>query len=307
LAATGNQMDEDAWCNYVPGKSGNEVIQLATSETFGVEEQCLLPWDAGAKNLLHQIPSFARGMVIKNIEQFAARNNYREITQEVMRVAREEMMTNKKTAFSRKSNEPAHTPVSGSKDELPQAEEIPWTEEARKRVEHAPDFVRPGIYKLMQKKARLYGYKEITSKFLSEIRDESMQRASKRIKHIGFDELRMEAWDKAKEKLKNVRKQEVIEKIKTFLGERTEKNEGIITKFQAYLDGVAASGNEKSLSLVWTEDAKQRIEKAPIFVRGRAKKAIEAFAVQQGCKEITGDLINQYMKNIPSFVSNKFR
>ena len=58
------------------------------------------------------------------------------------------------------------------------------------------------------------------------------------------------------EKLKNVRKQEVIEKIKTFLGERTEKNEGIITKFQAYLDGVAASGNEKSLSLVWTEDAK---------------------------------------------------
>ena len=40
--------------------------------------------------------------------------------------------------------------------------------------------------------------KEITSKFLSEIRDESMQLASKRIKHIGFDELRMEAWDKAR-------------------------------------------------------------------------------------------------------------
>ena len=65
-----------------------------------------------------------------------------------------------------------------------------------------PDFVRPGIFKLMQKKARLHGYKEITSKFLSEIRDESMQLASKRIKNIGFDELRMEAWDKAKDKLK---------------------------------------------------------------------------------------------------------
>ena len=54
LAATGNQMDEDAWCNYVPGKSGNEVIQLATSETFGVEEQCLLPWDAGAKTFFNK-------------------------------------------------------------------------------------------------------------------------------------------------------------------------------------------------------------------------------------------------------------
>lgn len=308
LAATGNQMDEDAWCNYVPGKSGSEVIQLATSETFGVEEQRLLPWDDGAKNLLQQIPSFARGMVIKNIEQFAAKHNYQEITQEVMRVAREEMMANKKTAFSRKSDESAQTPGAPGKDDMPHTEEIPWSEEARKRVAHAPDFVRPGIYKLMQKKARLHGYKEITSKFLSEIRDESMQLASKRIKHIGFDELRMEAWDKAKEKLKNVRKQEVIEKIKTFLGERTEKNEGIITKFQAYLAGGDETVKEKASALpVWTDEAKQRIEKAPIFVRGRAKKAIEAFAVQQGCKEITGDLINQYMKNIPSFVSNKFR
>ena len=102
-------------------------------------------------------------------------------------------------------------------------------------MEHAPDFVRPGIFKLMQKKARLHGYKEITSKFLSEIRDESMQLASKRIKNIGFDELRMEAWDKAKDKLKSAHKKEVIEEIKAFLGDRTSRNEGIITKFQAYL------------------------------------------------------------------------
>ena len=190
--------------------------------------------------------------------------------------------------------------------QLPQNDEIPWTDEARKRVEHAPDFVRPGIYKLMQKKARQHGYKEITSGFLSEIRDESMKFASKRIKNIGFDELRMDAWDKAKEKLKSAHKKEVIDQIKSFLGERTTRNEGIITKFQAYLKASGeAIKKESPPSLVWTDEAKQRLEKAPIFVRGRAKKSIEAHAIKEGVTEITVELIDQYMKNIPSFVRNK--
>jgi hypothetical protein len=158
----------------------------------------------------------------------------------------------------------------------------------------------------MQKKARLHGCKEITSKFLSEIRDESMQLASKRIKNIGFDELRMDAWDMAKEKLKNAHKKEVIDKIKAFLSERTVRNEGIITKFQAYLKTAGEKVKKETFAIpAWTEDAKQRLEKAPIFVRLRAKKSIEDFAIQKGVTEITGELIDQYMKNIPSFVKNK--
>lgn len=360
LATTGNQMDEDAWCDYAPGKYGNKIIQLATSETFGTEENFTMKWNPEAKNILKQIPSFGRGMVIKSVERFAAKNNYEEITMEVMRTAREEMMSNKKTAFPMKNDEmvqnllpqapPAkggegsideitngteitfHTPLtsydtastSSCENKFPppleggdeegvktlnkKNDEIPWTEEARKRVGNAPDFVRPGIYKLMQKKARLHGYKEITSKFLSEIRDESMQLASKRIKNIGFDELRMDAWDRAKEKLRNARKKEVIDKIKAFLGERTVKNEGIITKFQAYLKTAdEAVKKETSVTPAWTEEAKKRLEKAPIFVRGRAKKSIEDFAIQSGVTEITTELINQYMKNIPSFVKSKFK
>ena len=216
------------------------------------------------------------------------------------------MMANKKTAFPKSMNEGADTHRIESNDQLQQYDEISWTAEARKRVECAPDFVRPGIYKLMQKKARLHGYKEITSSFLSEIRDESMKLASKRIKNIGFDELRMDAWDKAKEKLKSAHKKEVIDQIKTFLGKRTARNEGIITKFQAYLK---ASGEtvktEIPSSPGWTEEAKQCLEKAPIFVRGRAKKTIEAYAIKERVAEITVELIEQYMKNIPSFVRNK--
>lgn len=307
LATTGNQMDEDTWCNYLPGKYGNEIIKLATSDTFGAEEHFTLPWSPAAKGILKQIPSFGRGMVIKNVENFASKNRYQEITPDIMKAAREEMMLNKKIAFPNIKTENKDTEHENSSKQALVSDEIPWTEEARKRVEHAPDFVRPGIYKLMQKKARLHGYKEITSKFLSEIRDESMQLASKRIKNIGFDELRMDAWDKAKEKLKNARKKEVIGKIKAFLEERTTRNEGIITKFQAYLKGTQeAVKKEDPISPVWTEEAKQRLEKAPIFVRSRAKKSIEDFATQQGITEITCEIINRYMKNIPSFVKNKF-
>lgn len=116
----------------------------------------------------------------------------------------------------------------------------------------------------------------------------------------------MDAWDKAKEKLKSVHKKEVIDQIKTFLGERTARNEGIVTKFQAYLkasDETAKS--ETPPSPRWTAEAKQRLERAPIFVRGRAKKAIESYAAKDGVAEITVELIEQYMKNIPSFVRNK--
>ena len=306
LATTGNQMDEDEWCNYIPGKYGNNVIRLSTSETFGTEENFTMNWSPEAKNILKQIPSFGRGMVIKNVERFAAKNNHQEITLEIMKVAREEMTANRKTAFpkSMNGNKDAH-PIENN-SQLQENEEIPWTEEARKRVEHAPDFVRPGIYKLMQKKARLHGFKEITSGFLSEIRDESMKLASKRIKNIGFDELRMDAWDKAKEKLKSAHKKEVIDQIKTFLGERTARNEGIVTKFQAYLKASdERAKKETPPSLRWTEEAKQRLERAPIFVRGRAKKAIESYATKEGVTEITVELIEQYMKNIPSFVRNK--
>ncbi|KKL80091.1 hypothetical protein LCGC14_2008270 [marine sediment metagenome] len=103
------------------------------------------------------------------------------------------------------------------------------------RVKNAPDFVRPGIYKLMEKRAKERGYNVITSEFLSEIRDESMKFASRRIKKLGLDELRIEAFDMAKLKLKSKKKKEVIDNIKGFLNDRTEKNTEIITKFKKYL------------------------------------------------------------------------
>ena len=72
---------------------------------------------------------------------------------------------------------------------------VEWTVEAWERVKHAPEFVRPGIRKLMVQRAVKRGYKYITSDYLTEIRNESMMLVSKRVKQFGFEELSMGAFD----------------------------------------------------------------------------------------------------------------
>ncbi|MEE9165764.1 MAG: PCP reductase family protein [Nitrospinota bacterium] len=183
-------------------------------------------------------------------------------------------------------------------------EGITWSEEAKKRVMNAPDFVRPGIKKLMVIRAKERGMKEITSEFLSEIRDESMKFAARRMKNMGFEELRMKAFEKAKEKMKNFRKKEVIENIQSFLEKRTGKNQSILNKFEKYFNEIKSKESE----LAWTQEAKDRLEKAPSFVRGMAQKAIEDHAKKKGCKEVTGELISEVMDNlIPASVKQMMK
>src|SRR3990167_1184373 len=163
-------------------------------------------------------------------------------------------------------------------------EEIIWTEEALRRVENAPEFVRSGIRKLMGKRAKERGKKVIDSDFLTEIRNESMMLAAKRIKKIGFEEL------------KSVRKKEVIENIKDFLSKRTSKNDVIIEKFKQYLE-------DDSHDIGWTKEAKERMEKVPHFVREMAKKTIEEQAKKKGYRMITGEFLTEIFNElIPSAV-----
>lgn len=43
----------------------------------------------------------------------------------------------------------------------------------------------------------------------------------------------------------------------------------------------------------WTEEAKKKLEKVPVFVRGMAQGAIERYAVENGYGEITPDVMDQ--------------
>jgi len=145
---------------------------------------------------------------------------------------------------------------------------IAWTEEARRRVEGAPPFVRPGIWKLMERRARERGRDVITSEFLTEIRNESMLRVAKSIRGFGFEELTLDAFEVAKAKMRKLpRKLEVIEEIKAFLGARTQKNDMVLAKFRRYLEMIPERG------LPWTEEALARLQRAPAFVRALARAA----------------------------------
>ncbi len=172
-------------------------------------------------------------------------------------------------------------------------EEITWTDEALKRVENAPAFVRPGIRKLMVLRAKERSYKTITPEFLTEIRNESMLRVSKSIKKFGFEELRMEAFDVAKKRMRrNARKIEVIGQIEDFLAKRTSKNEEIIEKFKGYLAMVP------ELGIPWTEEALQRLERMPGFARIMAKKAIEEKAKKQKQVVVSPFFLDQVLKEL---------
>ena len=160
---------------------------------------------------------------------------------------------------------------------------VKWSTEAWERVKHAPEFVRPGIRKLMVQRCVKRGYKIVTSDFLTEIRNESMMLVSKRVKGFGFEELTMDSFEVAKEKMRqSPRKVEVIEEIEDFLAMRTEKKDDIVEKFKNYMDVAPSSG------MPWSKEAMAKMEKVPPFVLGMAKQTIEARAREIGrasCRE----------------------
>jgi hypothetical protein len=82
---------------------------------------------------------------------------------------------------------------------------IAWTDEAWKRLEAAPDFVRSGIRKAAERRARKMGLQVIDSEHLTQFRNEAMMKAVKRIRSFGYTQLTFEAFDTALEKTKRLK------------------------------------------------------------------------------------------------------
>ena len=170
---------------------------------------------------------------------------------------------------------------------------VEWSEDAWERVKHAPEFVRPGIRKLMVQRCMKRGFKIVTSDYLTEIRNESMMLVSKRVKGFGFEELTMDAFDVAKDKMRqSPRKVEVIEEIEDFLSMRTEKKDDIVEKFKNYMEVATPQGVQ------WSKEALEKMEKVPPFVLGMAKQTIEGRARQRGDKMITPSIIDEVFTSI---------
>jgi len=176
----------------------------------------------------------------------------------------------------------------------------------------------------MQKRARERGRSIIDSEFLTEIRNESMLRVAKCIRGFGFEELSMDAFEVAKAKMRRLpRKVAVIEEIKAFLAERTQKNEMVLAKFQRYLAGARRRGEKvvtpevvehalgavgvpararaeeagdrsdeplRGVSILWSAAAEERLRRIPIpAIRRMIIQRVEAHARGQGLTVVDVD------------------
>jgi hypothetical protein len=127
-------------------------------------------------------------------------------------------------------------------------ERMAWSDEAWKRLQTSPDFVRSGIRKAAERRARKLGLKEIDSNHLTTFRNEAMMKAVKRIRSFGYNQLTFDAFDTALEKTRRLKGNEQAEKRleeirQHFHNPATQKPEGgtlgaeLMERFRRYLKG----------------------------------------------------------------------
>ena len=245
-----------------------------------------LPWTATAKERLSTVPEFMRGMIKQIAEEVAKEGGHMEVNVDLFEKV--EAMGDVKEAsapplawtdgaLARLQEKVKQSPpiavefvtdmIRHDTEELarekgiaqideqvlnqlwdvPQ-ERIAWTDEAWKRLQTSPDFVRSGIRKAAERRARKLGLKEIDSEHLTGFRNQAMMKAVKRIRSFGYNELTFDAFDTALEKTKRLQGNEQAEKRLReirghFADPETKKPEGgtlgaeLMERFRRYLKG----------------------------------------------------------------------
>ncbi len=90
--------------------------------------------------------------------------------------------------------------------------DITWSLEAEKRLMTSPDFVRSGIKKAAERRARKMGLTTIGSEHLTKFRNEAMMKAMKRLRTFGYDEMTFDGFEDAKAKIKRLKNNPEAEK-----------------------------------------------------------------------------------------------
>ncbi len=245
-----------------------------------------LPWTAAAKERLELVPEFMRGMIRQIAEERAREGGHMEVNidlyekvealgdiQEATRPSMEwtegaqarlqDKIRNSppiamdfvSQMLRRDTEDLAREKGLSRIDEAvlvqlwdaPQ-ERVAWSDEAWKRLQTSPDFVRSGIRKAAERRARKLGLKEIDSEHLTTFRNEAMMKAVKRIRSFGYNQLTFDAFDTALEKTKRLKGNEQAEKRleeirEHFNNPATQKPEGgtlgadLMDRFRRYLKG----------------------------------------------------------------------
>jgi len=237
----------DQFKNQMMGGMGGESGMADAAEQM---KQGHLPWTASAKERLNTVPEFMRSMTKQIAEEIARERGHLEVNVELfekveslgdLREASVPPLEWSEGALAQLHEKLKQSPpiaVEFVTDMLrrdtedlarekgvtridesmllqlwdaPQ-ERVAWTDEAWKRLQTSPDFVRSGIRKAAERRARKLGLKEIDSEHLTTFRNQAMMKAVKRIRSFGYNELTFEAFDTALEKTKRLQGNEQAEK-----------------------------------------------------------------------------------------------
>lgn len=245
-----------------------------------------LPWTAAAKERLATIPEFMRAMIKQIAEEIAKERGHLEVnvelfekvealgelhedvgpamvwTEGALTLLGEKVkgsppialdfvtdMLRRDTEDLARERHLTRIDESALQDlwNAPQAR-VTWSDEAWKRLQTSPDFVRSGIRKAAERRARKLGLKEIDSDHLTTFRNQAMMKAVKRIRSFGYQELTFEAFDTAIQKTKRLQGNDQAEKRlqeirEHFADPSTKKPEGgtlgaeLMDRFRKYLKG----------------------------------------------------------------------
>ena len=237
----------DQFKNQMMGGMGGESGMADAAEQL---KQGHLPWTAAAKERMNTVPEFMRSMTRQIAEEIARERGHLEVNVELFekvealgdfREASAPPLEWSEGALAQLHEKLKQSPpiavefvtdmLKRDTEDLarekgmtridesmllqlwgaPQ-ERVSWTDEAWKRLQTSPDFVRSGIRKAAERRARKLGLKEIDSEHLTTFRNQAMMKAVKRIRSFGYNELTFEAFDTALEKTKRLQGNEQAEK-----------------------------------------------------------------------------------------------
>jgi hypothetical protein len=273
----------DQFKSQMMGRMGGESGMAAAADQM---EQGKIPWTAAAKARLETVPEFMRHMIQQIAEELAAERGHLEVNIELFEKVEalgdvQDQTTSPMTwtdgararlqgkirnsppiamdfvtdMLKRDTEDLAREKGLSQIDEAilvqlwdaPQ-ERVLWSDEAWKRLLTSPDFVRSGIRKAAERRARKLGLAEIDSDHLTKFRNEAMMKAVKRIRSFGYNDLTFDAFETALEKTKRLQGNEQAEKRldeirQHFKDPATQKPEGgtlgaeLMGRFRKYLKG----------------------------------------------------------------------
>ncbi len=265
------------------GGMGGEAGMTAAAEAM---EQGRLPWTAAAKERLATVPEFMQAMIKQIAEEVAKERGHLEVnvelfekvealgdireeekpsmewTEDALALLQDKLkesppiavdfvtdMLKRDTEDLAREKHLTRIDESVLRDvwDTPQAK-IGWTDDAWKRLQTSPDFVRSGIRKAAERRARKLGLKEIDSDHLTTFRNQAMMKAVKRIRSFGYQELTFDAFETALKKTKRLQSNDQAEKRLQeirghFADPTTKKPEGgtlgaeLMDRFRKYLKG----------------------------------------------------------------------